>query len=336
MSSSDRQIINSDCVVIGGGITGLITAKILHRRGLKITVLDKGKGIGGRLATRRIPHEESTEGIFDYGAQYFSVNNPQFQVWVNDWLKQGVIKEWSRGFGEADGKPRYCGVRGTRGIAKYLAQDLNVYTNTRVSEVKYQKKWLVETDTEQQYQGDMLVMTPPVPQSLAILDTSLIALPLELRFSLEQIEYHSCLTVLALLEQPSQIPPPGGIGLEDNNCLIWLADNYQKGISPHGYSVTLQATPQFSDEYWNSDDAEIAYKLITTAADYLNSPVIKYQVHRWRYSLPKTFYSEPCLSLLELPLIFAGDGFVSANIEGAVLSGIATAELISKRYRVSD
>ena len=332
MSSSDRQIINSDCIIIGGGITGLIIATILNRRGIKVIVIDKGRGIGGRLATRRV-QQGSIEGVFDYGAQYFSVENPQFKLWVDDWLKNGVIKEWCQGFGDLDGKPRYCGVNGTRGIARYLAKNLDFRSKTKVTEISYEKKWLVETDSELQYQGDMLVMTPPVPQSLALLDASFIGLPLEVRFALEKIEYHSCIAVLALLEQPSNIPAPGGINLEDN-FLIWLADNHQKGISPDGYAITLHATPQFSDEYWNADDAEIAYKLITAAADYLNSPVTKYQVHRWRYSLPKTVYNEPCLGLLELPLVLAGDGFVAPKIEGAVLSGIAAGELISQRFGI--
>ncbi len=334
MSSSDRQITNSDCIIIGGGITGLIIANILQQKRIKVTVLDKGKGIGGRLATRRINKDNSIEGIFDYGAQYFSVNNLNFQIWVDDWLKHGVIKEWCRGFGKLDGKPRYCGINGTRGIAKYLAKNLDVRTNTKAIEVSYEKKWLVKTESDRQYQGDMLVMTPPVPQSLSLLDASLIPLPLEIRFSLEQIEYHSCIAVLALLEKPSKIPPPGGVSLE-NDTLAWLADNHQKGISPQGYAVTLHATPKFSDEYWNSDDAEIAYKLVTAAVDYLDSPVIKYQVHRWRYSLPKTFYNEPCLALLELPLVMAGDAFVTPKIEGAVMSGMAAGELISQRFKVN-
>ena len=333
MSSSDRQITNSDCIVIGGGITGLIIATVLQRRGIKVTVLDKGRDIGGRLATRRISHEESIKGVFDYGAQYFSVTNPKFQVWVDDWLKHNVIKEWCQGGSEADEKTRYCGINGTRGIAKYLAKNLDVCINTKVAEVSYNKKWLVKTENDRQYQGDMLVMTSPVPQSLSLLDASLIVLPLEIRFSLEQIEYDSCIAVLALLEKPSNIPAPGGISLEDDS-LAWLADNHQKGISPDGYAVTLHATPKFSEDYWDSDDAEIVYKLITAAADYLDSPVIKYQVHRWRYSLPKTFYNEPCFALLELPLVMAGDAFVAPTIEGAVMSGMSAGELISQRFKV--
>ncbi|MEM7760250.1 MAG: FAD-dependent oxidoreductase [Cyanobacteria bacterium P01_A01_bin.40] len=327
MPSSNRSTINADCIVIGGGITGLITATVLQRQGLKVTVLDKGRGIGGRLATRRIVNEEDTEGVFDYGTQYFSVKQPQFQVWVDEWLEQGVVQEWCQGFGEPDGKPRYCGVNGTRDIAKYLARDLDIHTSTRVVKVSYDAHWRVETAEKHYYQGDMLVMTPPVPQSLNLLDASQIQLPVEIRKSLEQIDYHSCLAVLALLEKPSQIPPPGGVALE-HESLVWLGDNHQKGISPRGYAVTIHANPDFSNAHWERDDSEIAEYLFDQASSYLGSTVVDFQVHRWRYSLPQTFYPEPCLKLPQLSLVMAGDAFVAPKIEGAVTSGMAAGEFI--------
>jgi renalase len=319
---------NSACIVIGGGISGLIIATLLQRAEMKVTVLDKGRGIGGRLATRRL-HSELCTGIFDYGAQYFSVKQPEFQVWVDEWLQQGVIKEWCQGFGVVDSKPRYCGVNGIRGIAKYLAQNLSVYTSTRVVELNYADRWQVYTENKQQFEGDILVMTPPVPQSLALLDNSQIALPADIRTSLEQITYHSCIAILGLLEQPSKIPAPGGLTLE-TEPLIWLASNHQKGISPDGYAVTLQATPSFSQTHWEYSDRDLAQELFASASKWLDSPVIEYQVHRWRYSLPATFYSQPYLALSELPLVMAGDAFVAPKLEGAVLSAIAAAEYISK------
>jgi renalase len=320
---------NSTCIVIGGGISGLITATVLQRTGMKVTVLDKGRGIGGRLATRRLEYSESCTGIFDYGAQYFSVKHPEFQVWVDEWLQQGVVKEWCQGFGIVDGKPRYCGINGIRGIAKYLAQNLSVYTSTKVVKLNYADRWQVYTENQQQFEGDILVMTPPVPQSLALLDNSQIALPRDIRTFLEEINYYSCIAVLGLLEQPSKIPAPGGLTLE-TEPLIWLASNHQKGISPNGYAVTLHATPSFSQTHWEYSDRDLAQELFASASKWLDSPVIKYQVHRWRYSLPATFYSQPYLALSELPLVMAGDAFVAPKLEGAVLSGIAAAEYISK------
>ena len=330
--SSDRSEKITSCIVVGGGVTGLIAATVLQRQGISVSVLDKGRGIGGRLATRRVEVEDSTVGIFDYGAQYFSVSDPQFQTWVDEWLANGVIREWSRGFGEVDGKPRYCGVEGTRGIAKHLARDLDVWTNTKVVKINYDKHWAVETEVGEEYLGEMLLLTPPVPQTLDLLDASLIVLPLDERFALENITYHRSISILAVLEKPSEIPSPGGLAL-DGDDLVWLGDNYQKGISADGYAVTLQSSPSFADYYWGSDDAEIAYKLLTAAADYLAAPVIKYQVHRWRYSMPKTFHSQPYLSLSEIPLVMAGDAFVAPKIEGAVLSGIAAGKLIGKKFK---
>ena len=315
------------CIIVGGGITGLIAGTMLQRHEIDVTILDKGRGIGGRLATRRIKYSETIEGVFDYGAQYFSIQNPQFQVWVDEWLEQGVIKEWSQGFNSNDGKSRYCGVEGTRNIAKYLAQSLDVRTSTKVTQLKYSNHWQVYTEAGQEFEGDILVMTAPVPQSLALLNDSHIAIPPETKTALEKVSYHPCIAVLALLEKSSNIPFPGGLSVEEES-LVWLASNYQKGISPHGYSVTLHGTPSFSNAFWDRSDEEISQKLFEAASEWLTSPVIEYQVHRWRYSLPKTFYSELCLVLSELPLVMAGDAFVAPKIEGAVLSGLAAAQAI--------
>lgn len=325
--SSPKMQPNSSCLVIGGGITGLIVATLLQREGMKVKVLDKGRGIGGRLATRRIKYGESIEGIFDYGTQYFSVKQPAFQTWIDNWLKQGIIKEWCQGFDEVDGKPRYCGVNGTRGIAKHLAKDLDVCTGTKIVKLKYDRHWLLESDCHQKFTGDYLIMTPPVPQSLALLDNSDIKLSPEIRKSLESVSYHSCIAVLALLEQPSNIPQSGGRAIADEP-LVWLGDNHQKGISPNGYSVTLHATPKFSNTNWERSDADIAQELFAAASPWLNSSILEYQVHRWRYSLPKSLYDKPCLTLPELSLTMAGDAFVAPKIEGAVLSGIAAMESI--------
>ena len=42
------------CLIIGGGISGLVAGTLLQSQGIKVTILDQGRGIGGRLATRRI------------------------------------------------------------------------------------------------------------------------------------------------------------------------------------------------------------------------------------------------------------------------------------------
>ena len=162
------------CLVIGGGIAGLMAATVLERHGIEVAVLDKGRGLGGRLATRRLTYSETVEGVFDYGTQYFTASNPQFQVWIDEWLAAGVVTEWSQGFFQESGafkainKPCYRGLQSNRSLAQYLAQSLTVHTNTQVTRLGWQDdSWHVQTQTGESFQGDQLILTPPVPQILA-------------------------------------------------------------------------------------------------------------------------------------------------------------------------
>ena len=42
--------------IIGAGISGLACARQLVKSGVSVVVFDKGRGIGGRVATRRAVH----------------------------------------------------------------------------------------------------------------------------------------------------------------------------------------------------------------------------------------------------------------------------------------
>jgi hypothetical protein len=111
--------------------------------------------------------------------------------------------------------------------------------------------------------------------------------------------------------------------------IAWMADNQQKGISPRAVGVTIHAGARFSQIHWETDDDLVAGQLFTAARGWLGSEVAEYQVHRWRYSKPATFYGESCLFLDEPgPWVLAGDGLVSGRIEGAFVSGLSAAESI--------
>jgi hypothetical protein len=80
------------------------------------------------MATRRI-----AEGVFDHGAQYFSVRDPWFQKLVSQWQAEGVVKFWSDGFLAAEGvskqggSPHYRGAPGMTAIPKALAVGLEIH-----------------------------------------------------------------------------------------------------------------------------------------------------------------------------------------------------------------
>jgi len=65
-------------VIVGAGISGLVAARELAAHDVDVTVVDKGRSVGGRLATRRIG-----DARLDHGAQFFTVRTPAFQACVD-------------------------------------------------------------------------------------------------------------------------------------------------------------------------------------------------------------------------------------------------------------
>jgi hypothetical protein len=60
--------------------------------------------------------------------------------------------------------------------------------------------------------------------------------------------------------------------------------------------------------------------------------LIRWQVHRWRYSRPVVAHPEACLFTQEPALLaFAGDAFGTPRVEGAFLSGRAAAQALLNR-----
>ena len=81
-------------VVIGSGIAGLTAARRLDELGHVVSVLDKGRRPGGRLATRIL----DGGALAGPGTQFFTVRSALFRARVAGWLADGTVLEWCRGF----------------------------------------------------------------------------------------------------------------------------------------------------------------------------------------------------------------------------------------------
>src|SRR5690606_13683869 len=74
---------------IGAGMAGLALAVGLREAGVSALILEKSRGLGGRMATRRLG-----EGIFDHGAQFFTAKSPEFQKAVHQWSENDWTHSW--------------------------------------------------------------------------------------------------------------------------------------------------------------------------------------------------------------------------------------------------
>jgi renalase len=311
------------CIVVGAGLSGLVAARTLQDAGVAVAVLEKEEKVGGRMRTDLVD-----DGVFDHGAQFFTVRSARFEEMVEGWISAGVAEEWARGFADAsgeyqeDGHPRYKGTRGMTGIAEHLAQNLDVLTGVEVNELsRGERGWKVFAGGVVRV-ADCLALTPP--SALALVDNSGVPLPEAARQVLENIDYAPCIAVMALLDGPGEVPDPGGVQVGDDP-LFWIADNRKKGISGVP-AITIHAGPEFSREHAHSDDATIARLLLEEAKDYVRTGVQATAVYRWEYSQPINPHDEPFVYVEGPPsLVFCGDAYAGPKVEGAVTSGLAAA-----------
>lgn len=313
-----------DVLVVGAGMAGLTAASALQNSGRKVLIIEKGRGVGGRMATRRIGG-----ATFDHGAQFVTTRDHRFAGVLEDAHLAGAAVKWCSGFtAEADGHPRWRGAPGMASLAKHLAQGLEIVQEKEIASLHpMADHWMASCTDGELWSAKSVILTAPVPQSLAMLRAGGVALKPAIEERLSAIQYERCLAVMAVLEGPSRIPPPGGHA-PAHGPIAWIADNQMKGVSDQP-AVTLHATDAFSITHWDQDREETGRLLLAAADEWLGAGIKSFQIHGWRYSKPvRTDASSYAVVSRDPPLVVAGDAFAGPRVEGAALSGWAAAAFV--------
>ncbi len=338
-----------DVLIIGAGIAGLSAAKVLETEGLSVALVDKGRGLGGRLATRRMG-----ELRLDHGGQYFTASDARFQAEVETWLQQGIVKPWFDSLTFEDStpdvhpRPRYIPTEaGMTSLPKALAQSLNAdaYLGLRVVKLTQDaQKWQAHLEDGVILEGRQLIVTAPVPQTLALLDASNIALSDAQSHALSSVEYAPSIAVMAVTKPNSpKFEYPHGVAFTENASVRWLACNVAKydQASENQQAFTIHSTPNYAKAHFDDPLEDLQNDLLSAVEGVTQVKPSDYdtvQIHRWRYALVETSVESPVFAL-DLPTDFppcylAGDAFgIGSKIETAWLSGLETALRLNDRTK---
>lgn len=314
--------MSRDLLVVGGGMAGLTLATARVAAGDCVTVVDKGRRHGGRMATRRID-----DATYDTGAASFAVHGATMRAAVDRWVAAGHAATV-----DGDGR-RVRGVPTMRSLPTALAtaSGADVRIATTVTGLDVQGgRWAVtveeggEAPRRSVLTADALAITIPAPQAVALLSGS--SVPERTRPSgpalasaatlahLDSVVYDPCLAVL--------VRPRGGDGT----------------VGPH----TIHAHPQFSAEHLDGDRQAAARTLADTASERLGVALEVVHVHGWRYAQATRGIPEPALrdDTAGPPLLLAGDLFEASEhastavraegVERAFLSGHSAATLLER------
>jgi predicted NAD/FAD-dependent oxidoreductase len=312
-------------LIIGAGMSGLTAGRTLAAEGFDATLIDKGRAVGGRMATRRIG-----AAAFDHGAQHISVRTQQFAREMRSLIERGTARVWIRTRSithpERGVEDRYVGVHGMRRIPEALGEGLGILTAVTVDRLEIARSGVTAFAGDGPVAAaDAAILTPPAPQIRELLERSgLAAAPVI--DELAGVGYDATLAVMAVLDAPADLPS-GHVALPDGP-VAWLADNQQKGVSMVP-ALTVHSSAEFAAEYLESDPAEWAAKLLDVARPHHAGSVVDARPHRWRFARPRSSLDgAACIVDGAAPVVLAGEIFAGARVEGAYSSGLTATRAV--------
>lgn len=301
-------------IIIGSGMAGLACARRLASAGLAPIVLDKGRGIGGRVATRRAGDLQ-----FDHGAQFVNAHSADFAT-----VLAGLsVAPWK----DSSGKRHSVGVPGMSAIPKALGAGLDIRQGKQVTRLQRDGDGILLHLTDDTLRAARVVVTVPAPQVAGILgaDHPLVA-------DLSPVLYSPCLTLMAGVIGPA----PFVTRKDADDPLSWIAQDSAKPDRPKGAATcwVAQAGEAFSLANLEKTPEEMAALMLPLLCDRLGvtpGQVIHATAHRWRYARVTQALGQPFLHSPDATVYLGGDWCLGPRVEAAWTSGTAIADDILAR-----
>jgi renalase len=330
ISSGNTQLF--DVAIIGAGISGLAARFKLASLNKTVITLEKSRGLGGRIATRR-----GEDWIADLGAQYTSARGLEWLSFLGN--HRSDIREVR--VSEDVNYPRYIHQRGMSALARGLSEVVPhggqiVVTGARVTAVRpFDGCWEVRTESGAHFFSRSVLSTLPVPQVLDLLKQSDLPFGAELEELFSQVTYGRSLALGVLLKEtlPLSISP---IFRPLSDRIAGVYDQKRKGLVTKRPIVVIHTTDEFSSALWESDDSQIATAVMDEVANIFAQRSVQMDLdevaflHRWRVSeVRRRRPKQSPEGVLFLrgdkslpPFALSGDGLDHSSVEAAFQSGL--------------
>ncbi|PPR77688.1 MAG: hypothetical protein CFH01_01407 [Alphaproteobacteria bacterium MarineAlpha2_Bin1] len=318
--------------IIGSGLSGLTLATNLINYA-EVIIFEKSRGVGGRLATRRI-----NDFNFDHGAQFFTVKTKEFRNLVTLLEEKNVVQRWDARFAEYDMSkvthshqwnseyPHYVGVPNMNSIGKYLSKNLNIRLNTKINKITSDKNSLEVFDDEGNSQGnfDWVLFAIPPKQ---IIET----IPRNFKYydKIKNLDMLGCYSLL--LGFDNKIELPFDAALVTRAKISWISINSTKPLRPKNFTMVINSTNKWADENMNMPDDKVKKFLLNETSKILNKNLSNLKVidlQRWRYAnISRQKLAKPLIDK-ENRIGVCGDWCIQGRVEFAFISSKKVVEEI--------
>ena len=328
-----------DVAIIGAGLAGIAAASDCVMAGKRVVLIDKARGLGGRMATRRY---ETTR--IDHGAQFFTARTQRFKAIVADLCLTGTASVWSSGFPilrdsviterEAS-HPRYACAGGMSDLAKsLLAEGTPIRLGTQVTSIEIVRGPAPTTEQYAVLSGattlcfaHSIILNMPPAQLMHVAGNLLNAGEIRV---LEELEMEPCWAIGGILQQDIALGAPA---LEcDHPVLSWVSRNHTRRFDMSApLSVVIHTNGAWSKDHLEDEPSAVLHA-VEQAMEAIGLP-IQWKglpfVHRWRFAKPVCGLKTSVFCVENHPSVFGvGDWCLGGRVEGAICSGWSAAELV--------
>lgn len=328
--------------IIGAGISGLVAGRILAKAGHDVTVFEKSRGYGGRMATRYFG--ENREIKLDHGATSFTAKSDEFKAFIAELSDKGLVEPWTDSISFHDGKEllavhparenttQYIAKDGMNTIGRYLSRWVDVKLESRVTGItmlgknsQKKKHWMINLQNFNVFEMDAVLIATPGVQAYGLIQTS--QDETAVRNIIRQIdEVHYKPSFSVMLGYKNGEKPDWKAFAANNDIISYVSNESSKRDTGEEVNLVVQTTAEFATKHAKDDKEAVAslvvQELRSLAGKWAGNPVWA-QVHYWRYTRPGMVFDTPFMELEGHPAMLAlvGDYFNGSDVEAAYLSG---------------
>ena len=338
------EMLGQKTCILGGGISGALTAYILSRN-MKIFIPLNlhiwTTEIGGRMLTKT--HPKFKDLTCDIGAQYFTtqMENETSKPFYDILQKEGIIHKYTEnisGLMHEQSLTHFVAKNGTNSVVEFFIEraksnGLKTVTVEKVKRIEVSQDEIIISNFNKFEKFTSLIITIPIPNLFEIEGN--ISQLISPKFNILNEVKYSKRFAIALFYLEKIHFQNAMTYIKDHPFIRFISvDTQKRGFShQNGTTILIHTSAPFGLEHSNSSEEDVKRIVLNEFRNIyprLSTPDYTY-CHKWEISQAIKTLRNPVndfsMVLCEKPLvILGGDIFTQSGLNGCILSAISACD----------